>query len=101
MAISLEPAIRGIIEKIIDINLDEESLLKKNLIFKYYQEEGIIGSVESALFGAVWTNVVTALVDVKNRARQEISESEMDEFKRVFASRALEIKSKINEIANM
>ncbi len=96
----MEPALRGSVEKIIDITLDEESLMGKYQIFKYYQEQGIISSVESALFGSIWTNVITALVDVKARARQEISESEMDEFKRIFASRALEIKSKINEISN-
>ena len=50
--------------------------------------------------GSVWTSVVTSLVDVKTRARQDIRESEMEEFRRIFASRALEIKSRINEIAN-
>lgn len=97
----MEPAIRGSVEKIIDITLDEDSLLKKYQIFKYYQEQGIISSVESALFGSVWTNVITVLVEMKSRARQEINESEMEEFKRIFASRALEIKSRINEIANL
>jgi len=56
--------------------------------------------VESALFGSIWTNVLNALVDVKTRARQEINEREMEEFKRIMALRALEIKSRINEIAN-
>ena len=97
----MEPAIRGSVEKIIDISLDEDSLLRKYQIFKYYQEQGIINSVESALFGSVWTNVITVLVEMKSRAKQEINESEMDEFKRIFASRALEIKSRINEIANL
>lgn len=97
----MEPAIRGSVEKIIDISLDEDSLLRKYQIFKYYQEQGIISSVESALFGSVWTNVITVLVEMKSRARQEINESEMEEFKRIFASRALEIKSRINEIANL
>ena len=97
----MEPAIRGSVEKIIDITLDEDSLLRKYQIFKYYQEQGIISSVESALFGSVWTNVITVLVEMKSRAKQEINESEMDEFKRIFASRALEIKSRINQIANL
>lgn len=97
----MEPAIRGSVEKIIDITLDEDSLLRKYQIFKYYQEQGIISSVESALFGSVWTNVITVLVEMKSRAKQEINESEMEEFKRIFASRALEIKSRINEIANL
>jgi hypothetical protein len=97
----MEPAIRGSVEKIIDITLDEESLRKKYQMFEYYREQGIISSVESALFGSVWMNVITALVDVKTRAKQDISESEMEEFKRIFASRAMEIKSKINEIANL
>jgi hypothetical protein len=97
----VEPAIRGSVEKIIDITLNEDSLLRKYQIFKYYQEQGIISSVESALFGSVWTNVITVLVEMKSRARQEINESEMEEFKRIFASRALEIKSRINEIANL
>lgn len=97
----MEPAIRGSVEKIIDISLDEDSLLRKYQIFKYYQEQGIISSAESALFGSVWTNVITVLVEMKSRAKQEINESEMEEFKRIFASRALEIKSRINEIANL
>jgi hypothetical protein len=97
----VEPAIRGSVEKIIDISLDEDSLLRKYQIFKYYQEQGIISSVESALFGSVWTNVITVLVEMKSRAKQEINESEMEEFKRIFASRALEIKSRINEISNL
>jgi hypothetical protein len=97
----VEPAIRGSVEKIIDITLDEDSLLRKYQIFKYYQEQGIISSVESALFGSVWTNVITVLVEMKSRAKQEINELEMEEFKRIFASRALEIKSKINEISNL
>jgi hypothetical protein len=97
----VEPAIRGSVEKIIDITLNEDSLLRKYQIFKYYQEQGIISSVESALFGSVWTNVITVLVEMKSRAKQDINESEMEEFKRIFASRALEIKSRINEIANL
>lgn len=97
----MEPAIRGSVEKIIDITLNEDSLLRKYQIFKYYQEQGIISSVESALFGSVWTNVITVLVEMKSRAKQDINESEMEEFKRIFASRALEIKSRINEIANL
>ena len=97
----MEPALRGSVEKIIDINIDEESLRKKFQILRLYKEQGVISSVESALFGAVWNNVITALVDVKTRARQEISESEMEEFRRIFASRALEIRSKISEISNL
>jgi hypothetical protein len=97
----MEPALRGSVEKIIDINIDEESLRKKYQILKLYKEQGVISSVESALFGAVWNNVITALVDVKTRARQEISESEMEEFRRIFASRALEIRSRISEISNL
>ncbi len=97
----MEPALRGSVEKIIDINIDEESLRKKYQILRLYKEQGVISSVESALFGAVWNNVITALVDVKTRARQEISESEMAEFRRIFASRALEIRSRISEISNL
>jgi len=97
----MEPALRGSVEKIIDINLDEESLAKKYQILKFYQEQGVISSVESALFGAIWNNVITALVDVKARAKQEISESEMEEFRRIFASRALEIRSRISDISNL
>ena len=100
-ASTMQPALRGSVEKFIDIALDEESLTRKYQMFSYYHEEGIIGSVESALFGSVWTSVVTALVDVKTRARQEMSESEMEEFRRIFDSRALEIKSRITEIANL
>ncbi len=97
----MEPALRGSVEKIIDINLDEESLRKKYQIFRYYKEQGIISSVESALFGSIWTNVITALVDVKTRANQEMSDSEMEEFRSIFASRALEIKSRITGISNL
>jgi hypothetical protein len=97
----MEPALRGSVEKIIDIHLDEDSLRMKYQIFKYYQEQGVISSVESALFGSVWSNVITALVDVKARAKQEISESEMEEFKSIFASRALEIRSRISGISNL
>ncbi len=97
----MEPALRGSVEKIIDINLDDESLMKKYQILKFYKEQGVISSVESALFGAVWNNVITALVDVKARARQDISESEMEEFRKIFALRALEIRSKISEISNL
>jgi len=97
----MEPALRGSVEKIIDINIDEESLQKKYHILRLYKEQGVISSVESALFGAVWNNVITALVDVKTRARQEINESEMAEFRRIFASRALEIRSKISDISNL
>lgn len=97
----MEPALRGGVEKIIDITLDEDSLRKKAQIFKYYKNEGIISSIESALFGSIWTNIITVLVDVKNRQKKEISESEMEEFERILASRAIEIKSKISEIANL
>lgn len=97
----MEPALRGSVEKIIDINLDDESLVKKYQILRFYKEQGVISSVESALFGAVWNNVITALVDVKARAKQDISESEMEEFRKIFASRALEIRSKISGISNL
>ena len=97
----MEPALRGGVEKIIDITLEEDSLRKKAQIFKYYKNEGIISSIESALFGSIWTNIITVLVDVKNRQKKEISESEMEEFEHILASRAIEIKSKISEIANL
>jgi hypothetical protein len=97
----MEPALRGSVEKIIDINLDDESLMKKYQILRFYKEQGVISSVESALFGAVWNNVITVLVDVKARAKQDISESEMEEFRKIFASRALEIRSKISDISNL
>ena len=94
------PALRGTVEKIIDINLDDESLRKKCQMFQYYQDQGVISSVESAVFGTVWTNVITTFVDMKERTNQEISNSEMEEFQKIFVSRALEIKSKIKELAN-
>jgi hypothetical protein len=37
---------------------------------------------------------------MKARTNQEIRNSEMEEFRRIFASRAIEIKSKIKEISN-
>jgi len=34
----MQPALRGSVEKIIDINLEEESLRKKYKMFNYYKD---------------------------------------------------------------
>ena len=43
----MEPALRGSVEKIIDINIDEESLRKKYQILRLYKEQGVLVRLHS------------------------------------------------------
>ncbi len=47
----MEPALRGILEKVIDDELGEEKLVSNYRIFSQFRKSGLIDSVPSAMFG--------------------------------------------------
>ena len=97
----MEPALRGIIEKIIDEELSEDKLSSNYGVFTAFMNRGLIDSVSSAMFGRVHMRAYQAWLDYKASHTEEPRPEEAIELVRIFETRAIEIKSKITEIASL
>ena len=96
----MEPALRGMIEKVLDYFLTEESINKLYDLFKSYKENAIIESIDSAIFGSIVIMLFNTIVDYKRRYGQEIQDTETEEFEGIINSRAYIIKSRIRKITS-
>lgn len=97
---TLEPALRGILEKVIDDELTDDKLESNYRVFSNFKNRGLIDSVPSAMFGRIYTRTYNAWLDYKANDDTPVSHMEAAEFGRIFEIRAIEIKSRITEIAN-
>ena len=97
----MEPALRGIIEKIIDEELSEDKLSSNYGVFTAFMNRGLIDSVSSAMFGRVYMRAYQAWLDYKASHAEEPRPEEAVELVRIFETRAIEIRSKITEIASL
>jgi len=97
----LEPALRGILEKVIDDELSDEKLESNYRIFMNFKSRGLIDSVASAMFGRIYTRAYNAWLEYKANDDKPVSRLEATEFGRIFETRAVEIKSKIMAVANL
>jgi hypothetical protein len=96
----MEPALRGILEKVIDDELSDDKLQSNFRIFTEFKNLGFIDSVPSAMFGRVYTRTYNAWLEYKASDKKPVNRHEATEFSRIFESRSIEIKSKITEISS-
>jgi hypothetical protein len=97
----LEPALRGILEKVIDDELSDDKLESNYRIFLNFKSRGLIDSVPSAMFGRIYTRAYNAWLEYKANDGKPVSRLEATEFGRIFETRAIEIKSKITSVASL
>ena len=97
----MEPVLRGVLEKHIDGMLKEESLIQNLTLMKRYKENGIIDSITSAMFGLIFNSSMHIVNYYYHMANEDINEEIIEELLGIIDSRALQIKSRINEIANL
>jgi hypothetical protein len=95
----MEPALRGIIEKVIDDELTEDVLSSNFGVFTAFKNRGLIDSVSSAMFGRVYMRAYSSWLQYTETRGAEPRPEEAVELVRIFESRAIEIKSRIIELA--
>jgi len=97
----MEPALRGLIEQVIDNELTDDMLSSNYRIFNKYRDRGLIDSIPSAMFGRIYTRAFSAWLEYKAGHGKAINQHEATEFGRIFEARAMEIKSRITEITSL
>ncbi|HDJ21705.1 MAG TPA: hypothetical protein ENF19_00690 [Candidatus Bathyarchaeota archaeon] len=97
----MEPALRGLVEKIIDDELSQDKLESNYRIFSNFKSRGLIDSVPSAMFGRIYTRAYNAWLEYKANNGKPVSRPEATEFGRIFETRAMEIRSKILAVSNL
>jgi hypothetical protein len=97
----MEPALRGILEKVIDDELSEDKLVSNYRIFGQFRNSGLIDSVPSAMFGRIYTRAYNAWLEFKASDDKPLNRNEATEFGRIFEARAIEIRSRITEVASL
>ena len=96
----MEPALRGILEQVIDNELSEDMLVSNFRIFTQFKNRGLIDSVPSAMFGRIYTRAYNAWLEYKAGDDKPVNRHEATEFGRIFEARSLEIRSRITEISS-
>ena len=97
----MEPALRGILEKVIDDELGEDKLASNYRIFSQFKQRGLVDSVPSAMFGRIYTRAYNAWLEFKASDDKPLNRNEATEFGRIFEARALEIRSRITEVTSL
>ena len=98
----MEPELRGIIENFIDEMLDEITLKRYLNMLKLLEEQLIIKSAESALFGEIYGMILMAYVIYKYEKRKiPIPEKDKLQFHKVMFDNARKIMDKIRFVANL
>jgi hypothetical protein len=97
----MEPALRGILEKIIDEELSDDRLVGNFRIFTQIRNAGLVDSVPSAIFGRIYTRAYNAWLEYKARDDKPLNRHEATEFSRIFETRAMEIRSRLTEISSL
>ena len=91
----MEAVARGVIEQVIDDELSDRRLEINLNTFKRFEEEGVLESAESAMFGKIYAEAFNYFVNYKMFSKETITLNEMNEFEQVFDRRMLEIRSRI------
>jgi hypothetical protein len=97
----MEPALRGILEKVIDEELSDDRLVGNYRIFTQFRNAGLIDSVTSAMFGRIYTRAYNAWLEYKASDDKPLNRHEATEFSRIFEARAMEIRSRLTEISSL
>lgn len=99
--IAMEPKIRGVLEKILDLATSDSFLQPYVKICTKLKNEGAIDSIKSAVIGAVHLYVVNSYLSMKVDKKDGISEEEEKELDEIFLRRIPEIKSKLDILLNI
>ncbi len=97
----MEPALRGILEKVIDEELNDDRLTGNFRIFTQFRNAGLIDSVPSAMFGRIYTRAYNAWLEYKAGDDKPLNRLEATEFSRIFEARAMEIRSRLTEVSSL
>jgi hypothetical protein len=97
----MEPALRGILEKVIDEELSDDRLTGNFRIFTQFRNVGLIDSVPSAMFGRIYTRTYNAWLEYKASDDKPLNRHEATEFSRIFEARAMEIRSRLTEVSSL
>ncbi len=97
----MEPALRGILEKVIDEELSDDRITGNFRIFTQFRNAGLIDSVPSAMFGRIYTRTYNAWLEYKASDDKPLNRHEATEFSRIFEARAMEIRSRLTEISSL
>ena len=97
----MEPALRGILEKVVDEELDDDRLVGNFRIFTQFKNAGIIDSVPSAMFGRIYTRAYNAWLEYKASDDKPLNRYEATEFSRIFETRAIEIRSRLTDVSSL
>ncbi len=95
---TMEAVARGVVEQAIDDELTDTRLEINMSTFRKYEEEGIVDSAESAMFGKIYAEAFSFFVNYKMYTKEPISLQEMEEFERVIDRRVFEIKNRIRHL---
>jgi len=95
----MEAVARGVVEQAIDEELTDRRLEYSYSLFKRFEEEGVIKSAESAMFGKIYAEAFNYLINYKMHTRKPLSLGEMEEFDRVIRRRVLEIWGRIKTVS--
>ena len=95
----MEAIARGVVEQTIDDELNDRRLELSYNTFKRFQVEGILSSVESAMFGKVYSEAFSYFVNYKMYKKEQICLHEMEEFEKIINRRIIEIKNRISHLS--
>jgi hypothetical protein len=86
---------RGLVEKIIDSTLEDESLQTAHQFFK--EIEPVVGNENDAVYGYVIGIIYTRIINLFTVLKRKPSMEEMNELNMAIRKRLFEIKSEINK----
>ena len=69
----MEPALRGILEKVIDDELSDDILESNYRVFSNFKNRGLIDSVRSAMFGRIYTRTYNRWLEFKSHDETPVS----------------------------
>ena len=97
----MEAELRGKIEEFLDQTLSEKSLRNHYVYYKFFEQEGLLDSVKSAMVGAIFSKVLEYYSHLKWERGERGRQEEVDQLLRIIIRRGMEIKNKINQIVNL
>jgi len=94
----MEPVLRGHVERILDNTLTDSFLDIYYKTFRYFEETGMIGSSERALFGLIFASVFHGYRDLSRLIGRESTEEAVAELMSIFEPRSSLLRSRLSEI---
>jgi hypothetical protein len=96
----MEPELRGILEQVIDRRLSNEALESSLHVYQRYMEKDLIDSIESAIFGDIFSAIMSLFVQFYKSINISITMEAQNSFITMIDNKGLQIRSRINEFVN-